>query len=94
MNKLEELKNKMKKAYDEYHEKYVIANNHYDMIIGCLNRMSVSDDENEVERYYDNLIHRSINEYKEKARKSHQYFKIYDKIFREYIEEKRKIGNE
>ena len=94
MNKLEELKNKMQKAFDEYHEKKVIANNHYDMIIGCLNRMSVSDDEDEVERYYKNLINNSIYEYKEKARTSHQYFKIYDKAFRKYVEEKRKIENE
>lgn len=88
MTKLDKLTFEMKEAYKNYEQINKIKNNQYDMIIGCLNRISVSDDENEVERYYNALINHSIKEYKETARKAHQKFKIYSNILDEYCEEK------
>ena len=82
--KLEELEDKMQKAFQDYEQLKFLKKHQYDMIIGCLNRISVSDDENEVERYYNALISYSIKEYKETARKTHQKFVVYDKIFDEY----------
>lgn len=90
MTKLEELKIKMNKAFKDYEQISKTKDNQFDMIIGCLNRISVSDDENEVERYYNALINYSIKNYKEIARKTHQKWVVYDNIFNEYCEEKNK----
>lgn len=54
------------------------------MINGCLNRIAVSDDENEVDRYYNVLINHSIKEYKDICREAHKQFLVYKKIFNEY----------
>lgn len=93
MTKLEELKIKMEKAFKDYKQISITKNQQYDMIIGCLNRISVSNDENEVERYYNDLLNHSIKEYKEIARKTHQKWVVYDNIFNEYCEEKNKNEN-
>lgn len=90
MTKLEELKIKMQKAYEDYNQMEITKINQYDMIIGYLNRISVSDDENEVERCYNALLNHSIKEYKEIARKTHQKWVVYKNIFNEYCEEKNK----
>ena len=90
MTKLEELKIKMEKAYEDYKQISITKNSQYDMIIGCLNRISVSDNENEIERDYNALLNHLIKEYKEIARKTHQKWIVYKNIFNEYCEEKSK----
>lgn len=88
MTKLEQLKIDMQNEYQKYQQLYKESCNKSDTITGCLNRISVSDDEEEVERYYNNLINRSIKEYKEKARECHRQWLIYNKVFNEYVKEK------
>ena len=90
MTKLEELKIKMEKAFEDYKQISITKNSQYDMIIGCLNRISVSDNENEIERCYNALLNHLIKEYKEIARKTHQKCIVYKNIFNEYCEEKSK----
>lgn len=88
MTKLEQLKIDMKNEYQKYKQLYKELCNKSDTITGCLNRIAVSDDEEEVERYYNNLINRSIKEYKEKARECHRQWLVYEKLFNEYVKEK------
>lgn len=90
MTKLEELKLKMKNEYEKYNKMYITLSNEKDMINGCLNRIAVSDNEEEVERLYNQLISHSITEYKNIARECHNQFSIYEKVLDEYREEKNK----
>lgn len=94
MSNLEELETKMLKANEDYIKIRTKRDNRYDMIIGCLNRISVSDDEDEVERCYDNLIKYSISDYKDTARQCHQKWVVYDTIMRQYIKERDGVSNE
>lgn len=88
MTKLEQLKIDMQNEYKKYINLYVKLNNQKDTIDGMLNRIAVSDDEEEVERYYNALINESIKEYKEKARECHRQWLVYEKLFNEYVKEK------
>ena len=88
MTKLEQLKEKMQEEYTKYKNLHIQLENKKDMINGCLNRIAVSDDENEVERMYQALLKYNIAEYKDIARKAHQQWLVYDKIFNEYVKEK------
>ena len=88
MTKLEQLKIDLQNEYDKYNTLYRTLTNQKDMIDGCLNRIAISDDEQEVERYYNALINNSIKEYKDTARKTHQQWLAYDKIFNQYVKEK------
>ena len=78
----------MQNEYQKYNQLHIKLSNQKDMINGCLNRIAVSDDEEEVERYYNDLINRSIKEYKELARKCHKQWLNYEKIFDKYVKEK------
>lgn len=89
MTKLEQLKTDMRSEFEKYKKLQNELNNRHDMIVGCLNRIAVSDDEKEVERYYNDLINRSIKEYKDKARECHKQWLVYDEIFEEYAKEKK-----
>lgn len=75
--------------YKKYKELYLKIKNQKDMIDGCLNRIAVSDNEKEVERYYNCLINHSIKEYKDNARKAHKQWIIYDNLFNEYVKGKK-----
>lgn len=88
MTKLEQLKIDMKQEYDKYKSLYRTLSNQKDMIDGCLNRIAISDDEQEVERYYNALINHSINEYKDTARKTHRQWLVYNNLFDEYAKVK------
>ena len=88
MTKLEQLKIDMQKEYDNYKFLYAKLCNKKDMINGCLNRIAVSDDEQEVERYYNSLITCSIKEYKDIARSCHQQWLVYKKLFDEWVKVK------
>lgn len=88
MTKLEQLKIDMQNEYQKYNQLYKELCNQKDMINGCLNRIAVSDDEEEVERYYNTLIDRSIKEYREKGRECHRQWLVYEKLFNEYVKEK------
>ena len=72
MNKLEQLKIDMQKEYEKYKNLSNIKSNKSDTINGCLNRIAVSDNEQEVERCYNNLINYYIKEYKDIARECHK----------------------
>ena len=88
MTKLEQLKIDMQNEYQKYHQVHIELTNQKDTIDGMLNRIAVSDDEEEVERYYNTLIDRSIKEYKEKGRECHRQWLVYEKLFNEYTKEK------
>lgn len=88
MTKLEQLKIDMQNEYQKYNQLHIELTNQKDMINGCLNRIVVSDDEEEVERYYNALINESIKKYKEKGRVCHRQWLVYEKLFNEYVKEK------
>ena len=88
MTKLEQLKIDMQNEYKKYINLYVKLHNQKDTIDGMLNRIAVSDDEEEVERYYNTLIDRSIKEYREKGRECHRQWLVYEKLFNKYVKEK------
>lgn len=91
MEKLEQLKIKCNKEFQKYKELKIKSDNQRDMIEGSLNRIAISDNEEEVERQYNALIQYSINQYRKLSRESHNQWIIYDKIFEEYYKEKNKI---
>lgn len=89
MTKLEQLKTEMDKEYKKYKELKIKADNQRDMIDGSLNRIAISDNEEEVERQYNALITYSIKEYRKLSRESHKQWVIYDEKFEEYCKEKK-----
>lgn len=84
------LKDEMKIAFNNYKEKETIFNNYYDRIIGCLNRISVSDEQNEVDRLHRTLLAYLIDEYVVVARAQHKAFNEYEILFEKY----RKVKND
>ena len=88
MAKLEQLKEKMQEEYTKYKNLHIQLGNKKDMINGSLNRIAISDSEEEVERLFNYLLSNSIKEYKDIAREAHQQWLVYEKIFNEYVKEK------
>lgn len=91
LSKLEfdKLKFSLDSEYRKYRELSIKLSNIRDMIDGCLNRIAISDDEEEVLRYYNNLISFSIKDYKDHARITHNQWLVYKKLFDVYLLEKK-----
>lgn len=85
----EKLTNEVQTLYNKYYDLHKKTMNQKDTIDGCLNRIAVSDEEEEVERYYNALINRSILEYKKIARECHNAWIEYEAKWDEW----RKVKN-
>lgn len=84
MTKLEELIINMQNEFKIFKDLNNELSNKKDMIIGCLNRISVSDNEEEVERLYNTLINYSIKDYKNYARECHKQWVVYENLLYKY----------
>ena len=73
--------------YQKYKEKSNEATGMRNLINGALNRIAISDSEEEVERVFKILIEEHIPKYKQVAREAYYTFTEYNKqLIKEYIE--------
>lgn len=64
--------------FEDYKKKDNEKNFYYDMIIGELNRISISDSEDEVEYHMKNIVEVTLPKYKELAREAHTLFEEFN----------------
>ena len=67
----------LKELYEKYESLHRTRVHKRDMIDGLLNRISISDDEEEVERHYKTLMNYSIPDYLKHSRITHKAFNEY-----------------
>ena len=72
-----EQEKKLKELYEIYESLHRTKVGKRDMIDGLLNRIAISDDEEEVERHYKTLMTYSIPDYVKHSRITHKAFNEY-----------------
>lgn len=82
-------KERMKELHLIYENKYSKSSFARDMLDGELNRIAITDDENELNRLL-SIVHDNLDNYIKLARESNKAFNDYKEVFEQYRKEQHK----